>query len=60
MGNCLRLEQWLLPLQTEPVLLVAAAPVNQEDEVVGEDEDEDGVEEVVPEEAEDEEVIDVF
>ena len=56
MGNCLRLEQWLLPLQTEPVLLVAAAPVDGGDEVVDEEEDEDEV----AEEADDDEVMDVL
>jgi hypothetical protein len=40
-GNCQRLEQWLLPLQNGPVLRVAAAPVDEEDEVVDEDENED-------------------
>jgi hypothetical protein len=55
-GNCQRLEQWLLLLQTEPVLLVAAAPVYEEDEVVDEDEDADEVEEV-PEEVEERGVL---
>jgi len=49
-----------LPLQMEPVLLVAAAPVDGGDEVVDEEEDEDEVADEVADEAEDDEVMDVF
>jgi hypothetical protein len=36
-GNCQRLEQWLSPLQTEAILRVADAPVDEDREVAEED-----------------------
>lgn len=53
MGNCQRLEQWLSPLQTEAVLRVAEAPMDE-----GGEEEEEDVDEVADEVvAEEDEVV---